>query len=109
MHTSHTPSSGRESPNDVYRKGESPLHNIHATGNDMYACKIICKGVTGNLGDGASTLALKPMGGVNWSPKQRVPVAPQNGDIVTAKLFLKKILIVSYTAKRKADVEIKFE
>ena len=27
-----------------------------------------------------------PMGVLNWSSKQRVPVAPQNGDIVTAKL-----------------------
>ena len=30
-------------------------------------------------------VALKPMGGVNQSPKQRVPVLPQNGDIVTTK------------------------
>ena len=35
--------------------------------------------------NGACTLALKPMGGVNQSLKQRVPVAPQNGDIVTGK------------------------
>ena len=39
--------------------------------------------------DGASTLALKPMGGVNQSPKQRVPMAPQNGDIVTAEKLKK--------------------
>ena len=37
--------------------------------------------------DGASTLALKPMGGVNRSPKQRVPVSPQNGE---RKKVLKK-------------------
>ena len=40
---------------------------------------------TEGTGDGAPTLALKPMGGVNQSLKQKVPVAPQNGDIVTAK------------------------
>ena len=41
--------------------------------------------VTESAGDGTSTLALKPMGGVNRSPKQRVPVASQNDDIVTTK------------------------
>ena len=46
--------------------------------------------VTESAGNGASTLALKPMGGVNWSPKQRVPVAPQNVDIVTENSFKKK-------------------
>ena len=35
--------------------------------------------------DGASTLALKSMDGVNRSPKQRVSVAPQNSEIFTAK------------------------
>ena len=40
---------------------------------------------------GASTLAIKPMGGVNQSAKQRVPVAPQFSDIdiITTK-HLKK-------------------
>ena len=42
--------------------------------------------VTESTSDGVSTLALKPLGGVNRSPKQRVPVAPQNSDIVTTKL-----------------------
>ena len=42
--------------------------------------------VISSTGNGASTLALKPMGGVNQSLKQRVPLAPQNGNIVTAKL-----------------------
>ena len=32
-----------------------------------------------STGDNGSTLALKPMGRVNRSPKQRVTVAPQNG------------------------------
>ena len=41
-------------------------------------------------GDGLSILVLKPMGGVNWSLKQRVPVASQNDDIVTAKIKNKK-------------------
>ena len=44
-----------------------------------------------SAGNGASTLALKPMGRVNQSPKQRVPVAPQISDIVTVKKFLKKV------------------
>ena len=34
--------------------------------------------VTESADDGASTLALKPIGRVNRSPKQRAPVAPQN-------------------------------
>ena len=38
-----------------------------------------CTVSTWSADDGASTLALTPMGGVNWSPKQRVTVAPQNG------------------------------
>ena len=38
--------------------------------------------------DGASTLALKPMGGVP-KVRNRVPVAPQNDDFITAK-FKKK-------------------
>ena len=46
--------------------------------------------VTEGAGNGAPTLALKPMGRVNQSPKQRVPVAPQNGDILTAKKKKKK-------------------
>ena len=41
-----------------------------------------------STGDDGSILALKPMVRVNWSPKQRVPVAPQNGVLVTA-IFLK--------------------
>ena len=41
--------------------------------------------VTESADDGASTVALKPMGGVNRSPKQRVPVAPQNGDLSPQK------------------------
>ena len=39
-----------------------------------------------STGLGFKTLALKPMGGVNQSLKQGVSVAPQNGDIVTAKI-----------------------
>ena len=45
---------------------------------------------TSSTGDGASTLALKPMGGVNQSPKQRSSVAPQNGDLSPQKIFKKK-------------------
>ena len=41
---------------------------------------------TEHTGDGVSTLASKPMGGISISPKQRVPVAPQNDDIVTANI-----------------------
>ena len=45
---------------------------------------------TESTGNGVSMLALKPMGRVNQSPKQRVQVARQNGDIVTAKIKKKK-------------------
>ena len=34
-----------------------------------------------SMDDDGSTLALKPMGRVNQSPKQRALVAPQNGDL----------------------------
>ena len=37
--------------------------------------------VTESADDGASTLVLKPMGAVNQIPKQRVSMAPQNGDL----------------------------
>ena len=46
---------------------------------------VICKGEQ-TAGDDWSILALKPMGRVNQSLKQRVPVAPQNGDFVTTKI-----------------------
>ena len=39
-----------------------------------------------SAGKDGSTLALKPMGRVNQSPKQRVPVAPQNGDLSPQKI-----------------------
>ena len=42
--------------------------------------------VTSNAGDGAFAMALKPMAITNRCPKQRVPVAPQYGDIVTVKI-----------------------
>ena len=54
--------------------------------------------------DDASTLALNPMGRVNRSPKYRVPLAPQNGDIVTAKsdykinsVFIHRIILSANT------------
>ena len=43
-------------------------------------------GPTEGAGDGASTLALKPMGRVNLNPKQRVLVAPQSGALSLQKL-----------------------
>ena len=39
-----------------------------------------------STGNDGSTLALKPMGRVNQSPKERVPVAPQNGDLSPQKI-----------------------
>ena len=39
------------------------------------------------LRDDGSTLALKPMGRVNQSPKQKVPVAPQNGYLSLQKML----------------------
>ena len=41
---------------------------------------------TSSAGNGASSLALKPIGGLNQSLKQRAPVAPQNGDLSLQKL-----------------------
>ena len=43
--------------------------------------------LTLSTGNGASTLALKPMGGVNQSLKQSAPVAPQNGVLSPQKFF----------------------
>ena len=45
---------------------------------------------TESAGNAASTLVLKGMDGVNRSLKQRVPVVPQNGDIVATKNFKKR-------------------
>ena len=51
--------------------------------------------VTSSAGNGASTLTLKLlMGGVTQNPKQRTPMAPQNGDLSPQKLQKK-----SYTRK----------
>ena len=54
-------------------------------GKSKLSIRIDYSQVTESTGDGASTLALKSKGWVNWSMKQGVPVAPQNVDIVTAK------------------------
>ena len=43
-----------------------------------------------SVGDGTSTLALEPMGRVNQSSKQRVPVVPQNADLSPQKKKKKK-------------------
>ena len=59
---------------------------------------------TESAGDGASTLALKPMGGVNQSPKQKTPVAPQNGDIAKIK---KKKVVVKHVLKTRITKERK--
>ena len=45
--------------------------------------KIPYEQATVDTGNGASTLAL---GGVNRSPKQRLTVGPQNGDLSTQKI-----------------------
>ena len=39
-----------------------------------------------STGDDGSILVLKPMGRVNRSQKQRVPVASQNGDLSLQKI-----------------------
>ena len=44
--------------------------------------------------DDGSTLALKPMARVNQSPKQRVPVTPQNSDLSPQKI--KQMFVSSY-------------
>ena len=51
------------------------------------------------VGDDGSTLVLKPTGRVNRSPKQRAPVAPQNGDLSPQKFILKKKSYFSYFNK----------
>ena len=45
----------------------------------------LCK-LEWSAGDGASTPALKPMGRFNQCQKQRLQVAPQNGDLSPQKL-----------------------
>ena len=52
--------------------------------------------ITPKFYDGASTQALKPMDRVNRSPKQRVPVAPQNGDLSPQKSFPFGLVVNSY-------------
>ena len=42
-----------------------------------------------SAGDDGSTQALKPMGRVNQSLKQRTPVAQQNGDLSPQKIIKK--------------------
>ena len=55
--------------------------------------------MTLRAGDGASTLALKPMGRVNPTQKQRVPVALQNCDLLPQNcdftIFLKHICLLT--------------
>ena len=52
-----------------------------------------------SAGDDGSTLALKPMGRVNRSPKQRAPVAPQNSDLSPQKIYLKKTKVREKSGK----------
>ena len=52
--------------------------------------------VTSSAGDGASTLALKPMARVNRSLKQRAAVAPQNGDLSSQKIIKKTHSLTNY-------------
>ena len=56
--------------------------------------------------DDRSTLALKPMGRVNQSPKQRVPVTPQNGDLSPQKKFKKVNLQRLYFFTKENSTEI---
>ena len=42
-----------------------------------------------SMGNDGFTLALKPMGRINRSLKQRAPVAPQNGDLSLQKILKK--------------------
>ena len=44
-----------------------------------------------SVGNDGSTLAFKPTGRVNRSLKQRVPLAPQNGDLSLQKLKKKEV------------------
>ena len=67
------PSSGHTIPG--CKNGTKPR-----AGQSESVLRIIRHKLEQNSGNDASTLALKPTGTVNQSPKQRVPVAPQNGD-----------------------------
>ena len=60
------------------------------TGQSELTPRIYYARVTESAGDVVSTLDLKSMGGVNESLKQRVAVAPQNGDLSLEKKLLKK-------------------
>ena len=40
--------------------------------------------------DGVSTLALKPVCRINWSPKKSMPMVPENGDLSLQKHLEKK-------------------
>ena len=64
-------------------------------GNSELTLRIIThkqEQITGNDGP---TLALKPMGRVNHSLKQRISVAPQDGDLSPQKCFLKNFKLYS--------------
>ena len=66
------------------------------SGNSELTLRIIMHIQEQSAGDEASTLALKPMGRSNQSPKQIVPVAPQNGDLSPQKKTLRKRIIWHY-------------
>ena len=54
-----------------------------------------------SAGSGASTLALKPMGRVNQSLKQRVLVVPQNGDLSLQQIKIKSLHVILSDTKSK--------
>ena len=68
-------------------------------GNSELTQRIHYKQPTESAADGVSILALKPMGRVNRSPKQRVPAAKQNDNIVIAKILKKTIKSIQCSAK----------
>ena len=67
------------------------MREVHGSGQSWL--RIHYTQMTPSVGHGASTLALKPMGRINQSLKQRVPVALQNGDLTPQKLkeIIKKV------------------
>ena len=58
------------------------------SGNSELTLRIIMHKQEQSSGDDGYTLALKPMGRVNQSLKQQVPVAPQNGDLSPQKKLI---------------------
>ena len=77
-------------------------------GKSEFSLRIHYAQTTERADNGASTLALKPVGRVNGSLKQRVPESPQTGDIVTAKIKKKNFIITNRRMNKFPDAHANF-